>query len=92
MTFLARLTASVAAHGPLCVGIDPHPALLDAWGGGGSDVVRAERLGRDVVAAAAGRVAVVKPQVALFEALGAAGVAALERVLADARAAGLVVI
>ena len=92
MTFLARLTASVAAHGPLCVGIDPHPALLEAWGAGGTDASRAERLGRDVVAAAAGRAGVVKPQVALFEALGAVGITALERVLADARAAGLVVI
>ncbi|MGC5075941.1 orotidine-5'-phosphate decarboxylase [Agrococcus sp. DT81.2] len=92
MTFLVRLTASVAAHGPLCVGIDPHPSLLEAWGARGSAAAQAERLGRDVVAAAAGRVAVVKPQVALFEALGSAGVAALERVLADARAAGLVVI
>lgn len=91
MTLLARLTAAVAAHGPLCVGIDPHRALLEAWGSGEAAAV-AERMGRDVVAAAAGRVAVVKPQVALFEALGAAGIAALERVLADARAAGLVVI
>lgn len=91
MTLLARLTASVDAHGPLCVGIDPHPALLAAWGAG-ADASGLERFGRDVVAAAAGRVGVVKPQVALFEALGAAGIGALERVLADARAAGLVVI
>ncbi len=91
MTLLARLTAAVDAHGPLCVGIDPHPALLAAWGAG-SDASGLERFGRDVVAAAAGRVGVVQPQVALFEALGAAGVAALERVLGDARAAGLVVI
>ena len=34
MTLLARLTAAVDAHGPLCVGIDPHPALLAAWGAG----------------------------------------------------------
>lgn len=96
-TFLARLTASVAEHGPLCVGIDPHPALLEAWGlqqgtGTGADASGLERFGRTVVEAAAGRVAVVKPQVALFESHGAAGFAALERVLADARAAGLMVI
>lgn len=91
MTLLARLTASVDAHGPLCVGIDPHPALLAAWGAG-TDASGLERFGREVVATAAGRVGVVKPQVALFEALGAAGVAVLERVLGDARAAGLVVI
>ncbi|MGM1030551.1 MAG: orotidine-5'-phosphate decarboxylase [Actinomycetota bacterium] len=91
MTFLERLTASVDALGPLCVGIDPHPALLEAWGAG-ADAAGLERFGRDVVAAAEGRVAVVKPQVALFEALGAAGVGALERVLDGARGAGLIVI
>jgi orotidine-5'-phosphate decarboxylase len=94
-TFLARLTASVAEHGPLCVGIDPHPALLEAWGArssAGADAAGLERFGRTVVESAAGRVAVVKPQVALFEAHGSAGFAALERVLADARAAGLLVI
>ncbi len=90
-TFLARLTASVDEHGPLCVGIDPHPVLLAAWGAG-ADASALERFGRSVVEAAAGRVGVVKPQVALFEAHGAAGLAALERVLADARQAGLVVL
>ena len=30
--FGARLEAAMDAHGPLCVGIDPHPALLAAWG------------------------------------------------------------
>lgn len=91
MTFLTRLTASVDEHGPLCLGLDPHPALLEAWGTG-ADASGLERFGRAVVEAAAGRVAVVKPQVALFEALGSAGFVALERVLADAREAGLIVI
>ena len=27
-----RLARAVDARGPLCVGIDPHPGLLDAWG------------------------------------------------------------
>ena len=26
-----RLRAAMTAHGPFCVGIDPHPALLAAW-------------------------------------------------------------
>ena len=29
--FGGRLRAAVDAFGPLCVGIDPHPGLLDAW-------------------------------------------------------------
>ena len=32
MTFGARLTAALDARGSLCVGIDPHTALLEAWG------------------------------------------------------------
>ena len=30
--FGARLDAALSARGSLCVGIDPHPALLAAWG------------------------------------------------------------
>lgn len=89
--FTDRLTAAVAAHGPLCVGIDPHPGLLARWGHE-DDAAGVERFGRDAVAALAGHVAVVKPQVALFEVHGSGGVRALERVLADARDAGLLTI
>ena len=28
----ARLHRAMSEHGPLCVGIDPHPGLLDDWG------------------------------------------------------------
>jgi orotidine-5'-phosphate decarboxylase len=89
--FRARLSAAVADHGPLCVGIDPHPGLLARWGHE-DDAAGVERFGRAAVAARAGRVAVIKPQVALFEVHGSGGVRALERVLADARAAGLLTI
>ncbi|GAA4824153.1 orotidine-5'-phosphate decarboxylase [Actinomycetospora corticicola] len=89
--FTDRLTAAVGAHGPLCVGIDPHPGLLARWGHE-DDAAGVERFGRDAVAALAGHVAVVKPQVALFEVHGSGGVRALERVLADARDAGLLTI
>lgn len=89
--FATRLGAAVAGHGPLCVGIDPHPGLLARWGHE-DDAAGVERFGRDAVAALAGHVAVVKPQVALFEVHGSGGVRALERVLADARDAGLLTI
>ena len=78
--FGARLAAATAARGPLCVGIDPHPELLDAWG-----LPRtADGLARfcDICARAFGGFAVVKPQVAFFEAYGAAGFAVLERTTA----------
>lgn len=80
-----------AAGRHLCAGIDPHAPLLDDWGLA-DDAAGAERMGRDVVAAAAGVAACVKPQVAFFERFGSAGFVALERVLADARAAGLLVV
>ena len=89
--FGARLWNAVEAAGPLCVGIDPHSSLLDSWDLP-DDATGAERFGRTVVEALAGRVPVVKPQSAFFERFGSAGVAALERVVADARAAGLLVL
>lgn len=90
-SFGDRLAAEFAARRHLCVGIDPHAALLAEWGLS-DDAVGAERMGREVVAAAAGVAACVKPQVSFFERFGSQGFAALERVLADARSAGLLVI
>lgn len=90
-SFGARLWNAVGAHGPLCVGIDPHSSLLAAWGLS-DDAAGAERFGRTVVEALAGRVPVVKPQSAFFERFGSAGVLALERTISDARAAGLLVV
>ncbi|HEY2834600.1 MAG TPA: orotidine-5'-phosphate decarboxylase [Sporichthyaceae bacterium] len=89
--FGQRLWATIERCGPLCVGIDPHAELLAAWGLP-DDADGAERFGRTVVSALAGAVAVVKPQSAFFERFGSRGVAALERVLADARAADLLCI
>ncbi len=85
--FGARLAAALDARGPLCAGIDPHPTLLADWG---LETTPAglERFARTVVEALAERVAVLKPQSAFFEAFGSAGVAVLEKVLAQGRAAG----
>ncbi|WP_308259010.1 orotidine-5'-phosphate decarboxylase [Pseudonocardia sp. H11422] len=79
--FGARLSDTVGAHGPLCVGIDPHPALLAEWGLT-DDVGGLERFAMSALEALAGHVAVVKPQSAFFERHGSAGVAVLERLLA----------
>ncbi|HEY3603636.1 MAG TPA: orotidine-5'-phosphate decarboxylase [Sporichthyaceae bacterium] len=89
--FGQRLWSAVEQWGPLCVGIDPHAELLAAWELPDT-AAGAERFGRIVVDALAGAAAVVKPQSAFFERFGSAGVAALERVLADARAAQLLCI
>lgn len=90
-SFGDRLAAEFAAGRHLCAGIDPHAPLLADWGLA-DDASGAERMGREVVAAAAGIAACVKPQIAFFERFGSAGYVALERVLADARAAGVIVI
>lgn len=90
-SFGNRLAAEFAAGRFLCAGIDPHAGLLAEWGLDES-AASAERMGREVVAAAAGVAACVKPQVAFFERFGAAGFVALERVLADAREAGVMVV
>lgn len=87
----SRLRSAIADRGRLCVGIDPHPGLLDQWG-----LPRtAAGLGEfaDICVEAFGEsVAVVKPQVAFFEAYGSAGFAVLERTLAGLRASGALVV
>ncbi len=86
-----RLLAALATRVPMCVGIDPHKQLLEAWGLR-DDVAGLESFARTCIDAFAGQVAVLKPQSAFFERHGAAGVAVLERTMAAARAAGALVI
>ena len=99
MNFADRLAAAVEARGAaLCVGLDPRiellpPALIAGLRPGSAGRARAyERFCCMVIDAVAGEAAVVKPQVAFFEALGGPGLGALERVCAHAREAGLLVI
>lgn len=89
--FGERLRAALDARGPLCVGIDPHASLLGAWGLP-DDASGLREFGLRTVEAASGRVGIVKPQVSFFERFGSAGYAALEEVMAAARAADLLVI
>jgi orotidine-5'-phosphate decarboxylase len=89
--FGARLHRVLRERGPLCVGIDPHTALLEAWGLP-DDVSGLERFSRTVVEALADRVAVLKPQSAFFERFGSRGIAVLERAVGEARAAGALVL
>ncbi|MDT0449865.1 orotidine-5'-phosphate decarboxylase [Streptomyces hesseae] len=89
--FGARLRRAMDDRGPLCVGIDPHASLLADWGLS-DDIAGLERFTHTVVEALADRVAVLKPQSAFFERFGSRGVAVLERAVADARAAGALVL
>jgi orotidine-5'-phosphate decarboxylase len=89
-SFGARLRTAIARRGPLCLGIDPHPELLAAWGlPADADGLRAFA---ETCVTAFGDVAVVKPQVAFFEAYGSAGYAVLEDAIVALRAAGVLVL
>lgn len=89
--FGARYAAALAARGHLCVGIDPHPGLIRDWGYDDT-VAGLERFALGAVAATAPYASVVKPQAAFYERFGSRGVAVLERVISDARAAGALVL
>jgi orotidine-5'-phosphate decarboxylase len=88
--FGARLADAVAARGPLCLGIDPHPELLRAW----ELPAMPDGLAAfcDTCVEAYAGFAIVKPQVAFFEAYGAAGYAVLERTIAALRDVGALVL
>ncbi|MDV5144391.1 orotidine-5'-phosphate decarboxylase [Streptomyces sp. SBC-4] len=91
LSFGTRLRSAMDERGPLCVGIDPHAALLDSWGLS-DDIAGLERFTFTVVEALAGTVAVFKPQAAFFERFGSRGIAVLERAVADLRAEGGLVV
>ena len=88
--FGRRLADAVSRRGPLCPGIDPHKELLRAWG----LPIDGDGLARfcDVCVAAFADFAVVKPQVAFFEAFGAKGFAVLERTIDALQASGVLVL
>lgn len=90
-TFGRRLADVFARFGQFCVGIDPHPYLLDDWGLPQS-ALGVREFGLRVVDATVGSAGIIKPQVAFFERFGSAGFAALETVIVAARSAGLLVI
>ena len=85
--FGQRLDAALDARGSLCVGIDPHRALLDAWELP-YDVEGLARFADICVRAFGSEAAVVKPQSAFFEVFGSAGVAVLETTVGALRDAG----
>jgi orotidine-5'-phosphate decarboxylase len=89
--FGVRLHGALTRRGRLCVGVDPSPALLAAWGLA-DDPAGLEAFTSVCVEALADEVAVLKPQAAFFERHGSRGVAVLERFIAAARARGALVL
>jgi orotidine-5'-phosphate decarboxylase len=89
--FGGQLLEAMRARGPLCVGVDPHPALLREWGLG-DDVPGLRAFSEICAEAFAGRAAVVKPQSAFFERFGARGIAVLEELIFACRTVGTLVL
>ncbi len=89
--FGSRLRTLVDKLGPLCVGVDPHPSLLAAWGID-DNAAGLERFTMTCVEALAGQVAVVKPQSSFFERHGSLGIAVLEKAVRELRSSGTLVL
>lgn len=90
-TFGEKLQVAGEWHGRLCVGIDPHKSLLESWGFE-NNVEGLAAFSAICVDAFAGHVALVKPQVAFYEAFGSEGFAVLESTMMALRSAGTLVV
>jgi orotidine-5'-phosphate decarboxylase len=90
-SFATRFAVVRARFGPLAWGLDPSGALLDRWGFGDS-ADGLDRFADLMLDAAVGTVGLVKPQSAFYERHGWRGIATLQRLVAAARSAGLLVI
>lgn len=90
-TFASRLKHAIAAHSPLCVGIDPSSALLKRCGL--PDTAEgAFEFGKRVLEAAQFQLSIVKPQSAFFERFGSSGFRAMEQLAQLARSRGVLVL
>ena len=97
--FATRLAESIRSSGtPLCMGIDPHPAMMPALFGdvskpGHSQTIRAiSDFTMACLEAAKGKVAAIKPQAAFFEAQGPDGMRVLAELGRAAVESGMLVI
>lgn len=90
-SFSSRLSRNFENYGQLCVGIDPHAALLDDWSLG-DNVDGLRTFAMKVLEASVGRVGIIKPQVSFFERFGSRGFGILEELATAAAATDLLVI
>ena len=89
--FSDRFAATRTKFGPLVWGLDPSASLLDSWGLGDTPD-GLDRFADIVLEAATGVVGLVKPQSAFYERHGWRGIRTLQRLMAEAQSAGLLVI
>lgn len=90
-SFASRFRSVRSRWGPLVWGLDPSGRLLREWGLPDSPD-GLDRFVDTVLEAASGAVGLVKPQSAFYERHGWRGVRTLSRLVADARADGILVI
>jgi orotidine-5'-phosphate decarboxylase len=90
-SFGTRLQTRIRALGPLCVGIDPSRQLLEGWDRSDS-VEGLEFCSLAVLEAVIDTACAIKPQVSFFERFGSEGYRVLERLMADARDADILIV
>lgn len=90
--FGERLTEAVRQRGAAIVGIDPQLERIGPYAQQQDPAEQVLRFSLDVIEAISDIVAVIKPQSAFFEQLGAKGVAVLAEVIGAARERGLIVL
>lgn len=89
--FATRLQDAFGTYGHLCLGIDPHAFLVNAWGLDDTPAGIREFSLR-ALDACFGQVGIIKPQVAFYERFGSAGYTVLEELNRRARSADMLVI
>jgi len=92
-SFASKLDhATTAVNSPLCVGLDPFSKNIPPFFGDTGQIRTIEFFFNEVIDALTGKVAVIKPQIGLFEPWGADGITLVSRLSQRARANGLLVI
>lgn len=86
-TFAQRFAVLRKQRGPFCLGLDPTPELLAAWGLK-DDIWGLRTFCNRVVDAGAQQISVWKPQSAFFERFGAAGLEVLADIIGSIHAMG----
>lgn len=89
--FSTKLERAFETKGQLCIGIDPHSALVDE-AGFSDDANGIEHFSMNLLDQVTDQVGIVKPQISFFERFGSKGFAVLERVLSEASNRRLLVI
>ena len=90
-TFSTKLERAFTTKGQLCIGIDPHSALVDE-AGFEDDAGGVEHFSMTLLDQVTDHVGIIKPQVSFFERFGSRGFAVLERLLSEASNRKLLVI